>query len=352
MHHSPLLSVCIPSYNRPEELGRLLLSMESEDLIDVEVLVVEDHAARSAEVEAVVRAFVGSHAQFPIRYVRNERNLGYDGNIRNCIELASGKFCMFMADDDLLVPGALSKVVAVLRARPEVGVVLRSWRSIDRDTGQHFMDHVYFETDRWFPAGPRSAVTMFRRASFVSGLVISRDSARMHATDRFDGTLLYQLYLVGNVVLDRPAYALREIVAICRRSDTPYHFFGSAAPEKARFSPNSRSRSQSLEFMRGMLAIASHLERTRGVSVRDAILRDMSSYSYPVLGYQATTRLNLLRFINELRRLGYGGPHFLVYSIGLLLLGKPAMDRLIAFAKARLGRTPALGGLYEGEPAT
>ena len=329
----------------------LLESMAAEDWSGKELLVVEDRSPRSEEIRDVVDGFARSNPTVDARFVRNETTLGYDANLRSTIALARGTFCLLMADDDLMVEGTLAKVDAVLQSHPDLGIVHRSWISVDKDTGQELQRHVYFPDDRIFPPGPPSAITLFRRVSFVSGLVLRRDAACTYANDRFDGTLLYQLYLVGNIALDRPSYAMSEFTAIGRISRTVSHFFGSSPAERTRFQPGSRTRHESLTFMRGMLDIARHIEATRHVPMAKHVLRDMSNYSYPVLGFQATSRMNLLRFAFDLYQLGYRGIYFTLYTLGFLVLGGAGMDRAVALLKRWLGRTPRLGGIYEGAAA-
>jgi len=346
----PLLSLCIPAYNRPDELAALLESLRDEELDSQEIVVAEDRSPRGDEIQAVVERFAASNPRRAVRFSRNTRNMGYDANFRNLIELATGEYCLFMGDDDLLVPGAIARVKRVLEERPRLGVILRSWKSIDRDSGATIMEHRYFPSDRHFPAGRDSAITLFRRSVFLSGLVLRRDRARAYATDRFDGTLLYQLHLVGNLMLDLDGYVISSFVSLRRTGDKPTHFFGSAQMELGRYVPRETRREHSVTFMRGMLEIAGELERRRGVSVYRAIVRDIGNYSYPVLSIQATGRLNLFRYVVAAGRLGlFRSPYFTLYAAGLLVLGRRRMDRVIVALKSKLGRTPRLGTFYEGE---
>ncbi len=49
-----------------------------------------------------------------IQYYENESNLGFDGNVRRLFEKADGEYCLFMGNDDLMCPKALS----MSRGRP------------------------------------------------------------------------------------------------------------------------------------------------------------------------------------------------------------------------------------------
>ena len=122
----PLISVCIPAYNRASLLPALLDSILAQDFGDYEVLICEDG---SPEREAIGRVVERYRQQAPvrIRYEQNAVNLGYDGNIRRLVELAQGRYCLFMGNDDLLCPGALTAVAGAVHAHPDTGVVVRSY---------------------------------------------------------------------------------------------------------------------------------------------------------------------------------------------------------------------------------
>jgi len=53
-------------------------------------------------------------------------NLGYDGNIRNLVERASGQFCFFMGNDDIMCQGALEEAASLIGRYPRVGLVVRA----------------------------------------------------------------------------------------------------------------------------------------------------------------------------------------------------------------------------------
>ena len=80
------VSICIPSYNRPEELYRLLKSIDCK-AEGVEVLVCEDKAPKRDKVRAAVERFK-TETDLYVKYVENEVNCGYDRNLRECIKNA------------------------------------------------------------------------------------------------------------------------------------------------------------------------------------------------------------------------------------------------------------------------
>jgi len=344
------ISVCIPAYNRAALLPALLESILSQDHADFEILICEDDSPERRDIAAVAARYCAAHPG-RIRYVENEQNLGYDRNLRRLVELAQGDYCMFMGNDDLLAPGALPCVASAIARHPEVGVVVRSYASFDEDPARINQEFRYFDSERFFPAGADSIVTVFRRCVVISGVTLHRGLAQSLATDGVDGTLLYQIYLVARIVGRMNAVFVPQIIALYRNGGIPD--FGHAPSERGKFVPRTRTIESSLHFMRGMLQVAQYVEDADSLPIRDAILQDISRYSYPVLSIQADKPLRaFLGYARELRRMGFArSGMFNIYLMALLLLGPRGTERVIQFIKRRLGYTPTLGKLYKGRAA-
>jgi glycosyltransferase involved in cell wall biosynthesis len=83
--------------------------------VEVEVVVVDN-----ASLDDTPQVAAANREHFVrFTYVRNDNNLGIDGNIHRCSQLASGIYVQFLSDDDVLLPGALRHIVQHLLARPQ-----------------------------------------------------------------------------------------------------------------------------------------------------------------------------------------------------------------------------------------
>jgi len=143
----PIISVCIPAYNRPEVLPALLDSILEQDFDDYEIVICEDKSPLRQDIAKVVSNYLN---KFPgrIAYFENEKNLGYDANLRNLFEKATGQYCMFMGNDDLMCAGALSTVAGALGRHPDVGVILRSYASFDGTPDNIAQVFRYFDKEK------------------------------------------------------------------------------------------------------------------------------------------------------------------------------------------------------------
>lgn len=349
MSNPPRITVAIPAYNRPEEIGPLLSSILSQDYEDFDVLVVEDHSPRRAEIESVVLDKARAFPKRSVTFVSNPKNLGFDGNIRRVIELSKGSFTFFMGDDDILRPGALARVGAAIEKHPELGVILRAYEQVHLKTGEQLQVFRYFPEDRFFTRGPDAVRTFFRRSVSIAGYTVHTETARQASTSRFDGTLLYQLHLSAQVLMKRDGYFIRDILTAMRKNDEQRHFFGSAESEKSLFAPGALTPEHSLNFMRGMFNIARAEEEMLGVPLFEDIAKDIGNYSYPFLKLHAHSVRTFLPYVRELAGMGLArNPLFWTYSAALAALPVPVLDKLIVSLKKRLPATPRFGKLYEG----
>ena len=111
----PLLSICIPTFNRACFLEGSLKCFE-EQLHDVDgseiELYVSDNCSEDYTPQVVQSAI---QRGLPITYNRNEQNLGADRNFLHCMQKASGKYIWLLGDDDLLKPHMVKYILDQLR---------------------------------------------------------------------------------------------------------------------------------------------------------------------------------------------------------------------------------------------
>lgn len=91
------VSICIPAYNSPETVQRLLDSIFVQTFTDYEVIVSDDSS--NGTVESVVKAYSDKH----ISYYHNEKPLGTPENWNNAVRKAKGEYIKLMHHDDWFV---------------------------------------------------------------------------------------------------------------------------------------------------------------------------------------------------------------------------------------------------------
>lgn len=337
----PILSICIPSYNRPQQLLELLTSIDC-DPENIEIVVCEDHSPQRQKIRENVASFMNK-SSYEIRYIENESNLGFDGNIRELVELAKGCFVMFMGDDDLFIPRALERFLEFIKEHADKKYILRSYVSIHSDGWVENFHYLPMTTV--LPRGEKTVSWLFKRSVTICGFTINRDVAQKVATGDLDGTLLYQVYLMSKICLEYDSIYCGFPVAQAGQSfrdDNPN--FGASIAEQSRYKPGKISEDNSINFTKAYFEVTKYIDVQHGTQLTNHVLVDLSKNSYPFLSIQRKRGIRLfLKYANRLEReCGFGCTfYYFVYKWGLVLLGERICDRLIGIIKKVIGHTPS-----------
>ena len=337
----PMLSVCIPAYNRARFLHPLLRSIseqESDPGAAIEIVISEDASAERCLIAAIAQD-AASKCRWPIRYYENEANLGYDANVRRLIELARGEYCLFMGNDDLLAPGALRTLLRALADHPDTGLVLRGYACFDERNAEPYGEVRYVSRPTVLTSGREAVSICFRRSGVISGYVVARQPALEAATDRFDGGLYYQLHLTAAVLQQRPALILPDVLVLCRAGIPPD--FGGAESERDHFVPGHYTPEARTRMLKGALEILDAHPELRQDGTRSAILKDYARHFYPfVMDQLDLPPSKYLRMCRAMAKTPVGRfPSFYLNCALAYLLGRERCDAVIQWLRSRFGRT-------------
>jgi glycosyltransferase involved in cell wall biosynthesis len=107
----PVVSVVIPTFNRPRELLRAVRSVLAQDFADMEMLVVDDNPPDSDERRLTRAALDGADPR--VRHLETPGSFGGAGARNVGIQAARGAFVAFLDDDDEWLPGKLAAQLAL-----------------------------------------------------------------------------------------------------------------------------------------------------------------------------------------------------------------------------------------------
>lgn len=336
------LSVCIPAYNRAKYLREVLDSVVSQKEYLFEIVICEDFSPQRLELRAIAEEYKEIHGDL-ISYHENETNIGFDSNLRQLLKTAKGDYCIFLGNDDVLCPGAVKTLYDIVTVNPSVGVILRGYGWFN-GTPQNVVQTVkYFPDERFMPAGMESLPFFFRRSTSLAGLTVARIPTLELETSKFDGSLFYQLHIVGHLIMKHDGFFTPEIIALCRADETPD--FGHSAAEKGKYTPGEYTIDARIHMMNGIITIARDLDKTYPGAL-DRISRDIANYSFPWLAYHADKKPEVFKkYYVEMGKLGLKPyPMFHVYYYLIRSFGAPFIEKMINLVRNKLGYTPKLGG--------
>lgn len=131
----PLVTVVIPVFNGAPFVGKAVESVRAQTIEDVEILVVDDGSTDGTQT-----VLADLHRTHDITWFQQDH--GGPARSRNRgIESARGDFVALLDCDDVWLPDKLEAQLAVMRARPEVGLVHTDFDVVD-EYGL-VLDHVH-----------------------------------------------------------------------------------------------------------------------------------------------------------------------------------------------------------------
>lgn len=114
-----ILSICIPTYNRLENLDNclnsILISSKNVKNFDFEVCISDNFSDQNPQ------EIISKYSQyFKIIFNRNHRNLGFALNAIKTVKLSSAKYAWLIGNDDLILPETLSYLKILFMENTEI----------------------------------------------------------------------------------------------------------------------------------------------------------------------------------------------------------------------------------------
>lgn len=136
-----LLTIAIPTYNRRDYLEECLNSILQQYDERIEIIV-SDNCSQDSTPEYMEEMM----KKFPfIRYIRNNENLGADGNFLNCLRKASGRYIQLLSDDDILECNSLKIILNFLNNNKEFTIVELNYANFNQSIEEIKINNFVFD---------------------------------------------------------------------------------------------------------------------------------------------------------------------------------------------------------------
>ncbi|VVN43726.1 hypothetical protein PS663_05623 [Pseudomonas fluorescens] len=168
------VSVMMPTYNAERYVAAALDSILSQDYENIQIVVCDD--ASQDKTADIITAY-GLRYPEKITAVINSTNLGVTLNCNKALGLCEGEYISLFAGDDLMLPGKISKQVAVMDSAPDIVLSYHPVEIFDSETdktifttNQHAREDVYSTEDLLLKGGiPGGCSIMIRRDVLPEG---------------------------------------------------------------------------------------------------------------------------------------------------------------------------------------
>jgi abequosyltransferase len=170
-----VLNIFIPTFNRAEILDKnlgLLCAEISQHHLPVQ-LVISDNASTD-NTELISQKYASSF-KF-VKYKRNKKNLGMDGNFLSCFRMGVGKYTMLLGDDDYPISGQLTYLVDILKKTDANLVHLKIDGCASSERMHYSGDAAMREISFWI--------------TYVSSNIVKSSVANRYCGEKYEGSLL------------------------------------------------------------------------------------------------------------------------------------------------------------------
>lgn len=166
------ISVCMPVYNGAKVISPTIRSILSQSYPNFDLIIVNDCSKDNSE--EVVKSFKDKR----INYYKNEKNLGYSGNIEKCRQKASGDILYLMGQDDILAKDAFLNTINAFQKSSDIGAVTRPYYWFDEEIEKPVRAKKQLNPDNdeivTIKDNPERIVRMFETLDQLSGLAYRR----------------------------------------------------------------------------------------------------------------------------------------------------------------------------------
>ena len=195
----PTLSMCIPTYNRANDLNHNLTLIESylekAGLFDKVCLVISNNCSTD-ETDVVVKHFV-DEGRLCIHYYKQEHNIGAGPNQVYAVEKASTPWVMLLGDDDYLEPWYIEECLKQIEEHPNLGCIIPNYMDYFPATNEYGKLREEDCMTEYYKAGFDACLKNIWRAHQLSGLCFRRANVVEEYQNRKMDNLYPQMFFVG-----------------------------------------------------------------------------------------------------------------------------------------------------------
>lgn len=221
-----ILTIAIPTYNRKEYLKECLEHVILQIEQDVEVLVC-DNASNDGTCE-FMKEYCNKYTF--IKYLKNETNIGPDGNFLRCLKEGQGQYIHLLSDDDILLEGSVKKIKECILSYGEVSfiylnsTVFQGQFELSKCKNKTFNDdkNILFVNKNLF------VEKLGVYATFVSAMIFNKKIFdNIYKPEQYIGTYLLQTHILFQTVSIQERAIFIANTCIAERGDNSggYSFY-------------------------------------------------------------------------------------------------------------------------------
>ncbi len=222
----PILSVCIPTYNRSSLLQKAVeavcdqINQEIELL--VEIVIVDNFSTDNTSL--IVQKIREKYERIRINYVRRPENIGTD-NVIFCTEFAIGEFVFILSDDDILLNNSINYIIKNIKSNQEIKAITVNSCGMTLD-GIIDTENKKFYRKKFIQNSSSSLKFLSTSISFLSSVIYRRKDVSLELLKEFKGSQVIQCFAFIQSLSATGIHIIDpEPIIAYRQANTQYDWF-------------------------------------------------------------------------------------------------------------------------------
>lgn len=320
------LSIAVTSYSRVFELERCLKSIDSSFINEIEVVVSEDCSPKKDEIKKLLQK-ISSISPYKIIFNSNEKNLGYDKNIKKLIDLSTSEYILFITDDDMFSKNSLDTIICNLKEQ-KPAFLLTPYLHVK--TG---MQDRKYERSHLIKSGLNSVNKYLFNSILVSGLIFKKSLIPEYHADKFDKLIYSQVYIFSSILYkNEGAYLNVNLIDCVEDGENAY---GKSESNINKELANRAKPISNLEFNKGLIQIIRIFDDDYNENLHKDFSWEYSLRSWRGLSEsKKMSQKEMNDYFKKLLNLDISRPYIsYLYFLGLSILGFKITNFLLSTPK-------------------
>lgn len=201
------LTIAIPTYNGASNICETLDSILIQMQTGVDIIISDN--ASTENTSEIIKEY---QLKYPcIKYYCNEENLGMDSNFDLAVRRSEGEFVWLFSDDDIMMPGAIKKVMSILNEYQNLVAIYVNYSVYSIDLATCIQEYgIEIEKDRLCSNGNQFLDTVMQGPGFLSADVVNRAIWMDTDITPYMGTNWVQFGTILNMVENRLSYCIAK----------------------------------------------------------------------------------------------------------------------------------------------
>ncbi len=232
MKKSPILSICIPTFNRSDFIGRTIMQfiryIEEKPFLQSSVEIIAADNCSEDKTWSVLQKLDKQYNC--VRVARNRQNIGLPKNILKLIRMAKGDYLWFFGDDDRLIKNELSEILDILEARKPNFILHNFFTFKDgrkenvRVVNQNFLNtkhSQYFPTKRYLTSRTYKIIT--NGVLLLTSNIVKKEVAASFTSELIDNNYWHFYHIVKQMIKNGKLYVFASPTVGQRTTTSHFH---------------------------------------------------------------------------------------------------------------------------------